>query len=195
VTGGAEGRPYSRGSFCADECSTIHLGVTEHTVSPCCKIASQPRFLAILMRWWARHSRHTQLCTYAAVVPCWRSSRQVAINAASSLSDHSWSVFVSPKPGWRSCQGHGAPSGTADRGRWRRGAVAAAGRLTAAAHGLVRGFFPHRCVPDGTERSYTRCSIVPACRVPRLPHVGDSSPIHRTLGISSGQRTPSHLLV
>jgi len=32
------------------------------------------RFLAILMRWCSRHSLQTQPCTYAALVPCCRSS-------------------------------------------------------------------------------------------------------------------------
>jgi hypothetical protein len=48
------------------------------------------------MRWWVRQSLHTHPCTYAALVPCVRSSRRVALRAASSLSAHSWSVLVSP---------------------------------------------------------------------------------------------------
>jgi len=42
-----------------------------------------------LMRWCSRHSQQTQPCTYAALVPCFRSSRRVAITAVSSAADHS----------------------------------------------------------------------------------------------------------
>ena len=55
------------------------------------------RFLAICSRWCFRHSLQTQPVTYAALVPCFRSSRRVAISAASSTADHSWSVFVRPQ--------------------------------------------------------------------------------------------------
>jgi hypothetical protein len=56
-----------------------------------CRFAS-----GILMRWWAGQSLQTQPWTYAALVPCSRSSRRAAVSAVSNFSDHSWSVLVSP---------------------------------------------------------------------------------------------------
>jgi len=53
------------------------------------------------MRWWARHSLQTQPCTYAALVPWQRSSRRLAVTAASSALDHSSSVLPAG-----SCQSH-----------------------------------------------------------------------------------------
>jgi hypothetical protein len=41
--------------------------------------STQPRFLAILMRWCSRHSRQTYPRTYARVVTCFRWSRRVAV--------------------------------------------------------------------------------------------------------------------
>jgi hypothetical protein len=50
----------------------------------------------ILIRWCSRHSRQTQPRTYAAFVPCSRSSRRIAFKAASSSVAQSSSVLVSP---------------------------------------------------------------------------------------------------
>jgi len=36
------------------------------------------------------------LATYAALVPCLRSSSRVAVSAASSFFDQSWSILASP---------------------------------------------------------------------------------------------------
>ena len=55
------------------------------------------RILAIRCRWCSRHSLHTHPATYAALVPCLRSFRRVAIKAAASAVDHSSSVLVSPQ--------------------------------------------------------------------------------------------------
>jgi hypothetical protein len=52
---------------------------------------------AIRTRWCSRHSMQTQPATYAALVPCSRSSRRVAIRAISSALDHSPSVSVRPQ--------------------------------------------------------------------------------------------------
>jgi hypothetical protein len=54
-------RPGSSASF---------LGETNEVPRRYSRGASQPRFLAILMRWRSRHSRQTQPRTYAALVPC-----------------------------------------------------------------------------------------------------------------------------
>jgi hypothetical protein len=53
-------------------------------------------FLPVRFCWCSRQSVHTQPLTYAALVPCSKSSRRAAVSAASSAVDHSWSVFVSP---------------------------------------------------------------------------------------------------
>jgi hypothetical protein len=45
--------------------------------------ASYVRRRPILMRWCSRHSPQTQPRMYAAFVPCWRSSRRVAVSAPS----------------------------------------------------------------------------------------------------------------
>ena len=61
----------------------------------------------------------TRACDVLEVVPA------VCRQGGVQLLDHSWSVLVSPRSGWRSGGGSGAPSGTAVRCRSRRGAVAA----------------------------------------------------------------------
>ena len=58
---------------------------------------AQRRFLAILTRWYSRHTLQTQPCTYAALVPCRRSPRRLAVKAASSPADQSSSLLVSPQ--------------------------------------------------------------------------------------------------
>jgi hypothetical protein len=60
----------------------------------------KPRLLAILTRWCSLHSRQTEPASSAALVPSRRSSRRVAVNAASSVSDQSRSVVAGPTPGW-----------------------------------------------------------------------------------------------
>src|SRR5687767_14933898 len=54
------------------------------------------RFLAIRCGWCSRHSLQIQPATYAAVVPCLRSVRRVAVRAASSAADHTSSVLANP---------------------------------------------------------------------------------------------------
>jgi hypothetical protein len=44
--------------------------------------------LRILTRWCSRHSLQTQPAMYAALVPCLRSARRVAVRAAFNASDH-----------------------------------------------------------------------------------------------------------
>ena len=69
----------------------------------------------------SRHSLQTQPCTYAALVPCWRSSRRVAVRAASSALDHSSSALVRPntwfevRPRSRSTVRNGRPLQIASR--------------------------------------------------------------------------------
>jgi len=50
------------------------------------RIANQ-RFLPIRCCWCCRQSLQTQPATYAALVPCFRSPRRVAVSAASSAVD------------------------------------------------------------------------------------------------------------
>jgi hypothetical protein len=125
------------------------------------------------MRWWSRHSPQTQPCAYAALVPCGRSSRRVAVKVASSAEDHSSSVLVSPTPGWRSGQGHGARPGTAGRCTSRRGAAAAARLVTASALGLVRGPSPRRSGLHGIGRSRSLPASGSGYRAAPEGHGGD----------------------
>jgi hypothetical protein len=90
--------------------------------------ACQSRFLAIRIRWCARHSLQTHPWTYAALVPCWRSFRELRLGlypTSRTIPGRSW---LGPTPGWRSGRGQGALPGTAGRHRSRRGALPYIGR-------------------------------------------------------------------
>jgi hypothetical protein len=71
---------------------TVPSGTPQITIRSLPALSTPPepvgrqRCLAIRIRWCSRHSLQTQPFTYTALVPCLRSSRRVAVRAASSFS-------------------------------------------------------------------------------------------------------------
>ena len=127
------------------------------------------------MRWWARHSLQTQPCTYAALVPCSRSSRRAAVSAVSSFSDHSGSVLASPHTWLEVTPGHDALPETAGRHRSRRGAVGASRQVAVLAPCAGSGPSLRRSEPGGIGCSY-------------IPHSTASWCVHAAKGLGRQDR-------
>ena len=101
---------------------------------------------------------------------------RVAVRAASSFSDQSWSVLVSPHTWLEVRPGHGARPGRAGLRKSRPGAVAASRQVAASALGLVRGPSKRRFELHGIGRSHQPASGS-GCRVP---------PVGRVVGLRIG---------